>query len=196
MFILFLCCWLIDWVVDFIRSFCFHCHFNLKKTTHLTWLWLFSCIQSLWCLSPGSVLITEHSLLWLLLIVIFLCVFSCRYASLYFCCAIEEQDNELITLEVIHRFVELLDKYFGSVSHTFLNLCYLSLTLFSLSRSFSDMHTHSHYENSKDQIRLWTYVIAVRFFLFCFGFCYLQINIYTDSAQLWLLMIQVDNFYC
>ncbi|RVE60221.1 hypothetical protein OJAV_G00178810 [Oryzias javanicus] len=38
-----------------------------------------------------------------------------RYASLYFCCAIEEQDNELITLEVIHRFVELLDKYFGSV---------------------------------------------------------------------------------
>ncbi|MEQ2189874.1 hypothetical protein GOODEAATRI_029891, partial [Goodea atripinnis] len=44
-----------------------------------------------------------------------LCLSSCRYASLYFCCAIEEQDNELITLEVIHRFVELLDKYFGSV---------------------------------------------------------------------------------
>uniref|UniRef100_A0A8C8ES74 Adaptor related protein complex 1 subunit sigma 1 n=2 Tax=Oncorhynchus tshawytscha TaxID=74940 RepID=A0A8C8ES74_ONCTS len=41
-----------------------------------------------------------------------------RYASLYFCCAVEEQDNELITLEVIHRFVELLDKYFGSVSHS------------------------------------------------------------------------------
>ncbi|KAF0042637.1 hypothetical protein F2P81_006169 [Scophthalmus maximus] len=38
-----------------------------------------------------------------------------RYASLYFCCAIEEQDNELITLEIIHRYVELLDKYFGSV---------------------------------------------------------------------------------
>ncbi|XP_077170395.1 AP-1 complex subunit sigma-1A isoform X1 [Paroedura picta] len=38
-----------------------------------------------------------------------------RYASLYFCCAIEEQDNELITLELIHRYVELLDKYFGSV---------------------------------------------------------------------------------
>lgn len=45
-----------------------------------------------------------------------LCVY--RYASLYFCCAVEEQDNELITLEVIHRFVELLDKYFGSVSHS------------------------------------------------------------------------------
>lgn len=42
---------------------------------------------------------------------------SCfRYASLYFCCAVEDQDNELITLEIIHRYVELLDKYFGSVS--------------------------------------------------------------------------------
>ncbi|KAJ8310160.1 hypothetical protein KUTeg_012025 [Tegillarca granosa] len=38
-----------------------------------------------------------------------------RYASLYFCCAIESDDNELLTLEVIHRYVELLDKYFGSV---------------------------------------------------------------------------------
>ncbi|XP_011450323.2 AP-1 complex subunit sigma-2 isoform X3 [Magallana gigas] len=38
-----------------------------------------------------------------------------RYASLYFCCAIEAEDNELLTLEVIHRYVELLDKYFGSV---------------------------------------------------------------------------------
>ncbi|XP_044756733.1 AP-1 complex subunit sigma-2 isoform X3 [Coccinella septempunctata] len=38
-----------------------------------------------------------------------------RYASLYFCCAIEQDDNELLTLEVIHRYVELLDKYFGSV---------------------------------------------------------------------------------
>jgi len=38
-----------------------------------------------------------------------------RYASLYFCCAIEQDDNELITLEIIHRYVELLDKYFGSV---------------------------------------------------------------------------------
>ena len=39
-----------------------------------------------------------------------------RYASLYFCCAVEQTDNELVTLEVIHRYVELLDKYFGSVS--------------------------------------------------------------------------------
>lgn len=40
-----------------------------------------------------------------------------RYASLYFCCAIEQNDNELLTLEIIHRYVELLDKYFGSVSN-------------------------------------------------------------------------------
>jgi AP-1 complex subunit sigma 1/2 len=39
-----------------------------------------------------------------------------RYASLYFCVAIEPDDNELISLEIIHRYVELLDKYFGSVS--------------------------------------------------------------------------------
>eukprot|EP00041_Stephanoeca_diplocostata_P007834 m.112948 g.112948 ORF g.112948 m.112948 type:complete len:160 (-) comp17052_c0_seq1:346-825(-) len=38
-----------------------------------------------------------------------------RYASLYFCMGIQLEDNELITLEVIHRYVELLDKYFGSV---------------------------------------------------------------------------------
>uniref|UniRef100_A0A8C4QQ68 AP complex subunit sigma n=1 Tax=Eptatretus burgeri TaxID=7764 RepID=A0A8C4QQ68_EPTBU len=38
-----------------------------------------------------------------------------RYASLYFCCAIEEGDNELLTLELIHRYVELLDQYFGCV---------------------------------------------------------------------------------
>lgn len=38
-----------------------------------------------------------------------------RYASLFFCCAIEREDNELLCLEIIHRYVELLDKYFGSV---------------------------------------------------------------------------------
>ncbi|XP_030008922.1 AP-1 complex subunit sigma-3a [Sphaeramia orbicularis] len=38
-----------------------------------------------------------------------------RYASLYFCAGLEDQDNELLTLEVLHRYVELLDKYFGNV---------------------------------------------------------------------------------
>ncbi|KAJ8796445.1 hypothetical protein J1605_017915 [Eschrichtius robustus] len=40
---------------------------------------------------------------------------SSRYASLYFCCAVENQDNELLTLEIVHRYVEMLDKYFGNV---------------------------------------------------------------------------------
>ncbi|KAK7895598.1 hypothetical protein WMY93_020923 [Mugilogobius chulae] len=38
-----------------------------------------------------------------------------EYASLYFCAGLEDQDNELLTLEVLHRYVELLDKYFGNV---------------------------------------------------------------------------------
>ncbi|XP_041796190.1 AP-1 complex subunit sigma-3a [Chelmon rostratus] len=38
-----------------------------------------------------------------------------RYASLYFCAGMEEEDNELLSLEVVHRYVELLDKYFGNV---------------------------------------------------------------------------------
>lgn len=38
-----------------------------------------------------------------------------RYASLYFVAGIDSEDNELITLEIIHQFVEALDKYFGNV---------------------------------------------------------------------------------
>ena len=38
-----------------------------------------------------------------------------RYASLYFAAGIEKEDNELIVLDVIHHFVEVLDKYFGNV---------------------------------------------------------------------------------
>lgn len=53
---------------------------------------------------------------WQTVCLTWICCWFCRYASLYFCCAVEDQDNELITLEIIHRYVELLDKYFGSVS--------------------------------------------------------------------------------
>ncbi|KAG2141783.1 AP complex, mu/sigma subunit [Suillus bovinus] len=38
-----------------------------------------------------------------------------RYASLFFVCGIASGDNELITLEIIHRYVEVLDRYFGNV---------------------------------------------------------------------------------
>lgn len=38
-----------------------------------------------------------------------------RYASLFFVCGIGAMDNELVTLEIIHRYVEVLDRYFGNV---------------------------------------------------------------------------------
>lgn len=38
-----------------------------------------------------------------------------RYASLFFVTGIDNSDNELIALEIIHRYVETLDKYFGNV---------------------------------------------------------------------------------
>lgn len=38
-----------------------------------------------------------------------------KYASLYLIMGIDSDENELSMLELIHLFVELLDKYFGSV---------------------------------------------------------------------------------
>lgn len=38
-----------------------------------------------------------------------------RYASLYFVCGVDNSDNELLVLEIIHHFVEVLDRYFGNV---------------------------------------------------------------------------------
>ncbi len=38
-----------------------------------------------------------------------------RYASLFFVACIDKDDNELICLEMIHLFVEILDRYFGNV---------------------------------------------------------------------------------
>ncbi|CAD8212219.1 unnamed protein product (macronuclear) [Paramecium tetraurelia] len=38
-----------------------------------------------------------------------------RYASLYFIAICDKEDNELLILEIIHHFVEVLDKYFGNV---------------------------------------------------------------------------------
>lgn len=38
-----------------------------------------------------------------------------RYASLYFVCTIDADDNELVTLDMIHHFVEVLDKHFSNV---------------------------------------------------------------------------------
>lgn len=38
-----------------------------------------------------------------------------RYASLFFIVGIESGDNELLALEIIHRFVEQMDKMYGNV---------------------------------------------------------------------------------
>lgn len=36
-------------------------------------------------------------------------------ASLYFIAYTDKDDNELLTLEIIHHYVEILDRYFGNV---------------------------------------------------------------------------------
>jgi len=41
--------------------------------------------------------------------------FVVRYASLFFIFGVDAEDNELMTLETIHHFVEILDRYFGNV---------------------------------------------------------------------------------
>ena len=38
-----------------------------------------------------------------------------RYASLFFIAGCDSIDNELITLEIVHRYVEQMDKYYGNV---------------------------------------------------------------------------------
>ncbi len=38
-----------------------------------------------------------------------------RYASLFFIVGCASTDNELITLEIVHRYVEQMDKYYGNV---------------------------------------------------------------------------------
>ncbi|PPQ67409.1 hypothetical protein CVT25_005988 [Psilocybe cyanescens] len=52
-----------------------------------------------------------------------------RYASLYFICGIDDLDNELATLEIIHRYVEILDRHFG-------NVCEMDL-IFNFQKAYS-----------------------------------------------------------
>uniref|UniRef100_A0A8C2NLV5 AP complex mu/sigma subunit domain-containing protein n=1 Tax=Capra hircus TaxID=9925 RepID=A0A8C2NLV5_CAPHI len=60
-----------------------------------------------------------------------------RYASLYFCCAVENQDNELLTLEIVHRYVELLDKYFGNFTSQDSGCWFLLMRFLSVLDSWS-----------------------------------------------------------
>ena len=38
-----------------------------------------------------------------------------RYASLYFVVCVDKTDNEILAMELIHQYVEVLDSYFGNV---------------------------------------------------------------------------------
>ncbi|OAA68155.1 Adaptor protein complex, sigma subunit [Niveomyces insectorum RCEF 264] len=51
-----------------------------------------------------------------------------RYASLFFIAGCSSDDNELITLEIIHRYVEQMDKYYG-------NVCELDI-IFSFTKAY------------------------------------------------------------
>ncbi|KAF7563062.1 hypothetical protein G7046_g1073 [Stylonectria norvegica] len=51
-----------------------------------------------------------------------------RYASLFFIAGTSSEDNELITLEIIHRYVEQMDKYYG-------NVCELDI-IFSFTKAY------------------------------------------------------------
>eukprot|EP00831_Metopus_contortus_P001375 TRINITY_DN10496_c0_g1_i5.p2 TRINITY_DN10496_c0_g1~~TRINITY_DN10496_c0_g1_i5.p2 ORF type:complete len:109 (+),score=25.10 TRINITY_DN10496_c0_g1_i5:133-459(+) len=44
----------------------------------------------------------------------YLLVFK-RYASLYFAAIVDKEENPFLALEVMHQFVEILDRYFGNV---------------------------------------------------------------------------------
>ena len=68
-----------------------------------------------------------------------LCIVYKRYASLFFCFAVDKTDNELGVLEVIHRYVEVLDKYFGSVCELDIIFNFEKALIFAVSRHISDL---------------------------------------------------------
>lgn len=71
-----------------------------------------------------------------------------RYASLYFVMCIDNNENELLALEIIHHFVECLDRYFS-------NVCELDL-IFNFHKAyyiFDELFIAGHLqETSKRQI--------------------------------------------
>lgn len=44
---------------------------------------------------------------------------DCRFASLYFIISIDKDENELMALEFIQHYVEVLDQYYGNVQFIF-----------------------------------------------------------------------------
>lgn len=72
-----------------------------------------------------------------------------RYASLFFVACVDKDDNELIVLEQIHLFVEVLDRYFG-------NVCELDI-IFNFHKAYyilDEMFIGGHLqETSKAEVR-------------------------------------------
>jgi hypothetical protein len=58
-----------------------------------------------------------------------------RYASLFFVTGIGQEDNELVTLEIIHRYVEILDRYFGNVRMSVMR-SYAGMRVLTWSKNF------------------------------------------------------------
>ena len=50
-----------------------------------------------------------------------------RYASLYFILALEKGSNEVLAMEMIHFYVELLDSYFGIFFSKIFNFLFQNL---------------------------------------------------------------------
>ena len=87
-----------------------------------------------------------------------------RYASLYILLATSKTDNELLTLELIHRYVEALDLYFGNVCELDIvfNFNKLRLKLAGFTQPFNNFRVgpnlqsgfffHFYIINSKDYL--------------------------------------------
>lgn len=66
-----------------------------------------------------------------------------RYASLYFMLAVDDEENELITLEMIQHYVEILDRRGGAREKGEREVVVLRTSLVARSRSPSSSHFHT-----------------------------------------------------
>lgn len=72
-----------------------------------------------------------------------------RYAGLYFCICVDVNDNNLMYLEAIHNFVEVLNEYFH-------NVCELDLVFNFYKVNFKKKEMYQGYSIVKSmKLRLW-----------------------------------------
>lgn len=63
-----------------------------------------------------------------------------RYAGLYFCICVDVNDNNLVYLEAIHNFVEVLNEYFHNVCELDLVFNFYKVWRGRFPCLFSDFH--------------------------------------------------------